>query len=69
MPWISNHKHKIKEKINKKFPVLLQSCRPRTGRPVEISNTDKTDHVLLLHLEKMTQSSHDFAYITTAQLS
>ena len=31
MPWISNHKHKIKEKINRKFPILLQSCRPRTG--------------------------------------
>ena len=36
--WISNNKIKLK-KINKKFPVLLQSCRPRTGRPVGISNT------------------------------
>ena len=36
MPWISNNKHKIVEKL---IPVLIQSCRPRTGRPVGISNT------------------------------
>ena len=30
--------------MNKKFPILLQSCRPRTGGPVGISNTA---HMLL----------------------
>ena len=40
MPWISNHKHnKNWRKINKKFLVLKKSCQPRTGGPVEISNT------------------------------
>ena len=31
--------------INKKYPVLLQSCRPRTGGPVRISNTAHTVRV------------------------
>ena len=30
-------------KINKKFPVLPQSCRPRTGGLARISNTDRSN--------------------------
>ena len=52
MPWIANHKQKNWRKINKKFPVL-QSCRPRTGGPVGISNTGSDNELIIFSVDHL----------------
>ena len=46
-------------KIKKKFPVLIQSCRPRTCGPVGISNTDELSHGHAKFPTILSQNGHN----------
>ena len=53
--WLESQIINIKlKKVNKKFPVFLQSCWPWTGRPVGISNTVANEATLKNMAEYIT---------------